>query len=230
MTQVWVTRSEPGASALADALSAAGFSPILEPIIDVRATGLKPPSNNASMTVFLSSHAVRFACAGGWRPPSPIAVGPTTAAALERYGIDASVPENHDSEGILKLIRSQFLHVDEFLIVCGKNSRSLLRESLVEDQKKVHEWQVYERHTSRSASRVQLNPGDWICAASHEGIAAVASVWDVRCSIEKSDIGVVVPSARVAQACKSLGFKNTHVSSGATVEATLSTLRTVGAP
>ena len=228
MTQVWVTRSEPGATEFASALLASGFEPILEPMIKIRATDERRPMQIVRLAVFLSSHAVRIACMGGWKPRVAIAIGPSTAATLAQYDIRAEVPEVHDSEGILTLLKENFLDHDEVTIVCGKNSRSFLRDSLLDEQKSVREWQVYERYANNSQTPIDLRLGDWIYAASREGIEAVSNVWNSRCSLKKSKVNVVVPSHRIARSTQDLGFSNVHVSSGASIDATLSTLRVVG--
>ena len=224
MKRVWITRSEPGASELARVLAAAHFAPILEPVIKIRATNFPRPSGNIELAVFLSTHAVNYACQHKWQTEYTIAIGPATASVLEQHDIRAVVPETHDSEGVLALIRQRFSEVQEVTIVCGRNSRPLLREALENDGIKVCEWCVYERFVDTADTPIDLCFGDWISVGSREGLAAVANTWDTRCSISKSSINVVTPSNRIAEVARFRGFTNVIVSAGASADATLSTL------
>ena len=76
---------------------------------------------DASVWIFTSANAVRFARqldAGVW--PAAIAVGTATAAALRQLQIEAAVPEQHNSEGVLELAQLQQVQGARVLIVTGE--------------------------------------------------------------------------------------------------------------
>ena len=101
---ILVTRSEPGASTLIDALGKAGYTAVRFPVLEIRpldSPGIRTilaGLDRFDVALFVSGHAVRLGMPiidGLWRERPPllwIAVGLTTAHALADYGIAAVAP------------------------------------------------------------------------------------------------------------------------------------------
>lgn len=85
---VWVTRAEPGASETANRLRALGRTPLVAPLLKVRALPLPEPDlTEVSAVAFTSANGVRaFAALTARRDLPVFAVGEATGAAAEAHG------------------------------------------------------------------------------------------------------------------------------------------------
>jgi uroporphyrinogen-III synthase len=104
--QVWVTRAEPGAAATAERLRARGHTPLVAPLLAVRA--LKPPDRLPAGTgalAFTSANGVRAFCAWAGERNLPVfAVGAATAASARAAGFTDVTSAEGDVEALAELI------------------------------------------------------------------------------------------------------------------------------
>ena len=236
---VLVTRSEPGASVLADALRAAGFAVRCVPVLEIRPLDVSLERHLRSSIVSTSSSAFRVTqrvsrskgsmCSRQRHPALTwIAVGAATARVLAERGIEALRPANESSEGILALAPLSRVVGQRVLICAGRGGRPLLEEELTRRGARVTSLALYERipvPAESVASRFDSGAIGAVIVSSADGARALAPAW--RAAGGDPRIVVVAPSARVAQELADLGFRRVTVADGASAPATIDALRRI---
>lgn len=226
MTTVWITRTEPGASALAGALTALGLEAITAPVLEIEATGAERPAGDFDLHVFLSVHAATLSVCAAWRPTPAIAVGAATGSRLRELGVQVSVPRHASSEGLLELIRSDFADARSILLVAGEEGRADLATWLQDDGRTVTTWPVYRRTVANP--RVDLTTVDVVVVGSVDGLRRFAELWAVRTDGPGLDVPLLVPSQRVADIARNIGFTTVITSRGATPDAVVAAIECEG--
>ena len=213
---VWVTRTEPGASTLAAALRAAGYTVLKAPVLAIRPRPFEPVRGPFDIGLFLSVHGVRIAAdelAGELR--ALFAVGGRTRSALRARGFDAAAPGTETSEGLLDALGD--VAGKRILIVTGAGGRDLLAEALRGRGASVKRLDVYVRYPL--TPEVDAGTVDVIVTSSGDGLRQAERVWAA--SGGDPGIPVLAPSARVAALGEELGFRSVHDCGGAGPEAVL---------
>ncbi len=199
--KIWITRTEPGATALAAALTGAGHEVIKAPVLAVGPLPFNPPTGPFDIGVFLSVHAVRIAAVDLARMADTlIAVGHRTRAALGELGFDATAPSLETSEGLLQAMPDPAGR--RVVVIAGSGGRDWLRTALTNRGARVTRIDVYVRYPLTPA--IDTGDVDAIVASSGTGFAQLARVWHGNDG--NPDIPVLVPSARVAALGPSLGM------------------------
>jgi uroporphyrinogen-III synthase len=238
---ILVTRSQPGADRLVDALTSAGLDAIAIPMLAVEAVA-QPDNRKAlselgdfALVIFVSVHAVRFGVPlidAHWpeRPRGPIwiAVGAATAAALQRRGISALVPKLESSDGILTLLQTRRVAGQRALIVAGEGGREELQLELDRRGARVDRLEVYRRvpRCDGGALAGLRNRLAAVVISSADGGRAFAACWETVGG--SHDVALVVPSARVAKVMRDLGFGVVTTSAGAGADAVIEALEHMG--
>src|SRR5262249_46534756 len=169
--RVLITRSQPGASALANALEAAGFACEVAPVIEIERIGTDMDTLHAlaeqHVVIFTSAHAVEhaFALIDSARLSLParatwIAIGAATASALARYGIEATTPGVASSEGVLAMPVLARIDGQSVLIVGGAGGRRALDAGLHARGARVARVTVYRRRPAAAGRAVGAVPSD----------------------------------------------------------------------
>ena len=218
--QIWITRTEPGANRLATKLLELGYKPLVAPVYEIIPVLSSTPHLKTDLWVFVSTHAVSHAANRPWDKTKPtIAVGPSTAAELELFGISPLVPVQHSSEGIYDLIRSRFTRGIQVTIVAGRDGRKHLAQWLELDQYSCNVWIVYER----KATDVQIGntPLDAILVGSTVALSNVRQQFTSKKSVS---IPLVVPSPRYVELAKSMQFNDVRVAKGSSDTAIIAAL------
>ncbi len=154
---ILVTRPLHQAQSFVQQIQMLGGKAVVLPTIEILPVNNHPilgslhqEMGNYQLAIFLSANAVNHALP--WLPqPLPsscsiAAIGPGTAAALEKAGIKVNwIPESHSSEGLLKLPILQSIYKQNILIVCGEKSRDLLKETLITKGANIQEIICYRR-------------------------------------------------------------------------------------
>ncbi len=238
---VLVTRTEPGASELAQALRAAGYTARCCPMLEIRP--IDDGASNATVAEFdrfdiaicVSGHAARLALDRidtHWtrRPEVTwIAVGAATARALSERGIRALQPATESSEGILALAPLSRIVGRRVLICAGRDGRPLLMEELSRRGARVTSLILYER-VAVPAERAGVELHDLsaigaVIVSSADGARAFAAAW--RMAGGDAHVTVVAPSVRVAAELSGLGFSRVTAADGAGAWATVEALRKI---
>lgn len=223
---VVITRPAGTGTALAKKVKALGGTPLLLPGLSLRgasdaqhARAQWREAQRDDVLIFTSPAAVRYALA--LAPLSnphgvAIAVGQSTARALQRQGITAQVPASRqDSEGVLALPSLQHPHGRRVALITAPGGRGLMQQQLADLGANVREVQVYRRTASKLTRRheeaVQQLP-DMACVliSSAEALQNLkqqlsAAAWERLCQAT-----AVVSSERIEAAAYAAGFQHTH--------------------
>jgi uroporphyrinogen-III synthase len=217
-----MSRSQPGADRQAGELRAAGHDVVVAPVLDVEPIPAQPPSGPFRYLVFLSEHAVRFglpALGDHAATAAVLAVGTRTADVLEHAGVRVTAtPPEATSEGLLDLPELQHLRGAAVLLVGGAGGRTLLARTLTERGARVARFECYRRCAVTAVDPAVFDC-DVIVAASAEGLVRVAALWLPAGG--RSDVPVLVPSARVARLGVEVGLQSLHDCAGADSDAWL---------
>lgn len=250
-----VTRPKHQAEQLCQSIAAAGGTPLLFPVIEIR------PSSNPNqaqsqlgqlssfdLAIFISANAVFSAFdilggqlkeAAGWPAKVAIAViGRATAKAIAAQGLEVNhqAPEPHNSEALLSLPEFQNLHGKRIVILRGEGGREYLAKTLRERGAEVEYAECYQR------TRPDSDPSElykaWtknqpllFVVTSNEGLENLFRMIDEKHQAALLASTLIVMSERAVALAKKLGFTQTPlVVSAATNEALLSTLRSAPKP
>lgn len=157
---VVVTRPQPAAAALAEALGAEGARTFVFPSLAIEPAPLSQRSQDAlarleecTLAIFISANAVEHGLAaarraGAWPQGAKVAaVGEATAAALRNSGFDAVISprERHDSEALLALPELRVVKGENVIVFRGEGGREHLREVLESRGARVDYVECYRR-------------------------------------------------------------------------------------
>lgn len=222
--KIWITRSEPGASRLAEAIRGQGWTPVVAPVIGVESLPVSLPPRTA-VCVVLSEHAVT-AAAAVHAELGFIAIGEQTAAALRAVGCrPVAVPRSQDSEGVIAWLdgRREHLVGHPVLILTGEGGTERVEQYLREEGIQCLRSNVYRR--VQLAVGVDTTGVSAIVIASGEAVGPVAEHW--RTGQGNADVVVIVPSTRVAALAREAGFARVVVATGASPDAVVRALATL---
>ena len=213
---IWVTRSEPGASRIAQALEARGHVTWCRPVLEVAPLPVDAPGVAPQLVITLSGHAARQAIAQGHLNAAGaavhVAIGETTARELEAAGVSARVPQVATSEGILAMAEVAALeaHAPVWLWA-GRGGRDLLEQELGKTVNVV-KFELYLRRPlpldDVPQSRISA-----VIVSSIEGLEAFHEAW--RDAGGGYNVAVIVVSSRIAERARELGYTRIFDSNGA---------------
>jgi len=191
---VLVTRPAHQTAALVQAIEAAGGQAFTFPALAIEAVpvaDLDTPLaqlREADSVIFISPNAAQFGMAaihtaGGLPPAATVyAVGPGTARALQKHGInEVVVPAGQDSEALLALPQLQQVAGRRVVIVRGAGGRALLAETLAARGAQVHFMECYRRMRPQAdaaplLARWQAGGIDAVTVASAETLHNLAAM------------------------------------------------------
>jgi uroporphyrinogen-III synthase len=236
---VLVTRPAGQGDRLCERLSAEGFLPVHQPLLEIEFKTEPDPLQRQQIMdldqyqhiIFVSSNAVR--CGMEWIeqfwPQLPAglhwyAVGSASADLLESYGVAVHCPQQMDSEGLLALPPLQDLQGHKLLIVKGDGGRAVLKQRLSERGGRVENLSAYRRR------QPQLEPDALgqlfiekqfaaVLLSSGEGLGNMVSLLGPRAADIVAESILVVPGQRVAELAAESGFQRIAVAENATDEA-----------
>jgi uroporphyrinogen-III synthase len=232
---IWLTRPEGQGADLRSALERLGaqvkFLPLLviRPITPSQADRQKLIDlDRYDLVFFVSTNAATIGldAIAQWWPQYPVgmqtfAVGPGTAAVLEKHGIAASYPtERMSSEALLAL--PELLHIagKRALIVRGAGGREIIAEGLRERGATVDYAELYERalpsyDTAALQELLRNAAPTTVMISSAEALTNLKALFTP--VVENwARLPLVVSSPRLGEHAKSLGFQYIDVIEGAT--------------
>jgi uroporphyrinogen-III synthase len=245
-TGVLVTRPAGQADDLCAELSAHGFRPVAQPMLEL--LPLEQPDNASRQcllhldgyghVIFISANAVRFGLdwIDGYWPQLPAgihwyAIGERTAAMLSDRGLAPLSPgSNMTSEGLLALPSLQSVQGERVLIVRGVGGRETLRQSLEARGAHVDSLVCYERRPvslepAALAALLDREQVDLVLLSSGEGLAHFTALLPHGETTKLRELTVIVPSQRVAQQAAALGWRRVRVADSATDDAMVEAAR-----
>lgn len=213
---ILVTRPESQADELCRSLAAAGGRVVRCPVMDIVPRAADAVSADLAAiprpdrVVFVSANAVRYGLAALAEPqPAVAAIGPATAAALERAGVAVDVlpAAGYTSEQLLATPEFAEVAGMRVLIVRGESGRELLAETLRSRGAEVDYLSVYRVETHRcsgeelDALRQALGRGeiDATVLMSAAALAHMLAALPGDCIDRIAGTRLVAPGARVIQ-------------------------------
>ncbi len=238
---VLITRPEHEGRVLAEKLTTLGVNTYCQPLFDHHSNQCQKEltkilaCTQEPIVIFISVAAVKFANKiqpiSTWPYDKVLAVGSATAKALQALGINAIAPEQHDSEGLLKLPHLQSINKRDIIIVRGDGGREYLADSLYSLGAKVNYFEAYQRIWR------QLNPDiaqHWhknnincIIITSNALLKSVVQLVSTSDECWQNRYIWVVASERIAQKAKEHGLDQVINAHGANDNAIINTVSNV---
>ncbi len=243
--RVLVTRPQPQADDLANAIRAQGGFALAVPLLDIRPTPESQSLRDSlqqldqyQKIIAISMPAVEHGLNSieNWWPQLPVgidwyAIGEATANALQQHGITANYQfGGFDSEALLELADFQQISGQRILIIKGKNGRDKLQTTLTERGATVENLVVYERvcpdypagYLPQQLSDHRIHV---IVATSSQIVINLQSLLNHHPDADNlKQLTLIVPSQRVAEDARACGFNHIAISEGAGTPAVLDTL------
>ena len=238
-TLVVLTRPEGDNSRLESTLAAQGYDTYIQPLLRIASLPESelpdpPDLTGDDLCIFISANAARMGLPtlmGGMVENGIVsfAVGPRTANVLEVEGLPVIVPEQMDSEGLLALPELSEVQGRRVVIVKGEGGREVLARELEAKGALVEEYICYRRESA-------LVDSDTFCASlldykkiifqanSGQTLAALTTVLEQCEGASFLQQRVIVPSQRVADDARNLGWQRVAVADNASDEAFLAAL------
>jgi len=229
---ILVTRPQHQAEAICRLIESHGGNAIRFPSMEISATEIDTPLANCigqlgayDIAIFISANAVDYGLnlVSSWPPKTAIAaVGASTARALQRHGLRASiVPAEFNSEALLAMSEMQDMSGKRVLIFRGVGGREHLAEQLIQRGAKVDYAECYHRvlaTPSQEQQRIikqlcQRDELDVVLATSNESLENLFSLFDAEnrlCLLKATIIGV---SQRLLPLAHSLGLHKPRIAS-----------------
>lgn len=225
-----VTRPLAQAAPLADAITAAGGTPLIFPLLEIAPANDPQPLADAvaklddySVAVFISPNAVAHALPsilgrGPWPPALlPAAVGQGTVKALAAHGVAGCVAptERFDSEALLDLpeLAAERVEGQRVAIFRGDGGREFLADTLRARGATVDCITCYRR--SGPAAGVAPLLAAWLAGhldaltvSSSEGLRYLVDLLDAEGRAFLQRTPLFVPHARIADNARTLGLSN----------------------
>ncbi|MBO9495107.1 uroporphyrinogen-III synthase [Thalassotalea sp. G20_0] len=236
-----VTRPEPQAQALADAIKKTGGQAWPVPMLAIDALAETQAMTDCLLMLDQFDHIIvtsRPAARLGvelverYWPQLPIhcqwfAIGSSTAAELEQFAIRADYSDTGvDSEALLTLDAFNHMQNKKVLIIKGVGGREVLKEQLTNAGATVHTLDVYQRSCptyERNAvvKKLESHSINVILCGSGETLTNLGYYLPMP---YRADYRLLVPSERVAREAHSLGFQQVTNTGGASNEMMLQAL------
>ncbi|WP_257267183.1 uroporphyrinogen-III synthase [Endozoicomonas sp. ONNA2] len=236
-----VTRPEPQAQALADAIKEFGGQAWPVPMLAIEALAETQAMRDCLLMLHQFDHIIvtsrPAARLGGelierYWPQLPVhcrwfAIGSSTAAELERFAIKAQYsPTGADSEALLALDAFNHVQNKRFLIIKGVGGREVLEQQLRNAGASVHTLDVYQRtrptyERNAVVKKLESHSINVILCGSGETLTNLGYYLPMA---YRADYRLLVPSERVARQAHSLGFQQVTNTGGASNEMMLPAL------
>lgn len=232
-----VTRPRAQAGGLAEAIAAAGGTPLIFPLLEIEPVADLAPLVAAgeqladyALAVFISPNAVDYSLpvllAGQTWPATlrPAAVGPGTVKALAERGVgNCLVPsERFDSEALLALpeLSAERIGGRRVAIFRGDGGRELLADTLRERGATVECIACYRRlppasDASPLLAAWQAGQLDALTISSSEALRHLHALLDDAGRAQLAATPLFVPHARIADSARALGLHNIVLTAGA---------------
>ena len=245
MIHVVLTRAESDAKRQLDLLANSGFIATALPLMAIEqvamGSAVETELENSNTFIFTSANAVTHglshvmsACLSA--STRVLAVGRKTRELLNDQGIDARSPDREDSEGLLELLdetdKSSPRSLNRIALIKGEGGRDLISSVLSEQGLSVTEVNCYRRiwpSVPRSTVSDALDSAEprYIHIASGETLSRLEELCAV-CGVNAHERHtVILPSDRVENQARELGWQSRIVAAGASDEALLEVLSTL---
>lgn len=229
---ILVTRPVAQAGHLEHLLRAAGADPLALPLFRIEPTAAREAHSAALAAarhwdgwLFTSVNAARLAAAldaGPW--PPLYAIGSATAHALAALGHPGAreAPQGSTSEDLLRHEALREVRGARFLVVTGEGGRDLLGQTLRDRGARVQRLELYRRAPidhSPDTLRGALQQVDAIICTSGQGVERLQQLTPADARGLLYARMLVVPSPRVLELARRLGFSDVRAPAAMSDEA-----------
>jgi uroporphyrinogen-III synthase len=233
-----ITRPESAGRDLQNCLQQLGYQSHCQPLFDYQNSASAEQllalqqQTTRPIVIFISVAAVEFVNKllpiASWSTQDIIAVGSATSQALQALGINALVPEKHDSEGLLALTPLQKVNNKDVIIIRGNGGRELIAEKLHSRGASVHYFESYRRvwrnYTNELIKTWRQQQINCILITSNALLEFIVNLLDDSDSYWKDNCLWLVASERIAIAAKTMGIRHIVNTNGANSKAIINTL------
>ena len=245
MIHVVLTRAESDAKRQLDLLATRGVLATALPLLAIEpvamASAVETELENSNTFIFTSANAVTHGLSHVMSEcldasTRVLAVGRKTRELLNEHGIDARSPDREDSEGLLELLdetdKSSPRSLNRITLIKGEGGRDLISSVLSEQGLSIVEVNCYRRiwpSVSRRTVADALDSAEprYIHIASGETLSRLEELCTV-CGVNAhAKHTVILPSDRVENQARELGWQSRIVAAGASDDALLEVLSTL---
>ncbi len=229
--KIIVTRPREQAVPLARRIEQAGGVPLLFPLLDIAAAPNQAELNQQvsrlgsfDLAVFISPNAVSYGmaairAAGAGMPPGLkfAAVGQGSARALREQGVAQIIAptDRFDSEALLAQPELQQVRGWRVMIFRGNGGRELLGDTLKARGAEVEYASCYQRSKPQlDLAGLMKEQADALTVTSSEALGYLWEMADAQAQQKLSALPLFAPHERIAEAARSLGWRNTVATSG----------------
>ena len=223
--RVLITRPQPQANRLSSFLQGKGAKTTLLPMVEIRPVQPVPELGGLSrfnkvIAISVPAVEITFQKLAGFHPKAQwFTPGKGTAKALREKGIQPQCPESEfTSESMLELPALNQVEGDNILLLKGEGGREVLTEELTNRGAQVVPAVLYRRQCPDYS---QAEMETTLASAGINAIVATSGqiVSNIQTCIPNLQdlipLPLIVPSQRVAEEAKQLGFKKVVISPGA---------------
>ena len=224
MTDVLITRTQPGAAQLARELRRAGIESSVRSLIEIEKIRCCSPEKEFDLAVYLSQHAVACSDVGQASAKRHLAIGSTTQRALAAKDIESDVSTQASSEELLQEILHHTEEIASVLVVCGEDGRVFLVEKLKEMGYSVDTLVSYRR----KRSRMTITDGNVPSIVEISSLTALKQFTVNLRPHADSLLGrlkLVVPSLRIGAESRKNGYPNVYCAGSASTRSYLRLIR-----
>ncbi len=239
---VLITRPEKAGRALAQKCQAQGIAALQQPLFSYQENIQAPAliaqvrATTPAVVIFVSVAAVEFAqkhlpiCK--WQASQVFAVGTATQHALQRYGVTATCPDIHTSEGLLALNDLQNINQQNIVIVRGNGGRELIAEQLTKRGAQVtylevylRVWQTFPDDIGQTWQQKNINA---IVITSNALLESIVNLVELCDNYWQNTCLWIVASERIAEKARALGLQKVINAQGASDEAIMAVIKQHG--
>ena len=210
--KVWISRSQPGASALAHKLVVSKISVLQMPVFTINPINCPYPRERPKLVICLSGHAARIYMDSrvslANKKIKHLAIGRETASILGSRFASTISPLDERSEGVIGMKEVQEISAGEIVwLLTGRQGRGLVESALENKGCKLYRLALYEQVRKEVEG---IDPGNISCVVvgSAVGMQHVAELWQ-RCK-GKPSVPIIAPSLRVKKEAENLGFSDVY--------------------
>ena len=217
--KIWISRSQPGASALAHQLALFKISVLQKPVLTISPINCPYPQERPRLVICLSGHAARI-----YRESSAslvnktikhIAIGRETASILRSRFTTTIFPFDERSEGVIGLKEIQEITAGEIVwLLTGRQGRGVIESVLENRGCKLCRLALYEQ-VRKEVKDIDPETISCVVVGSVLGVQHAKEFW--KKFKAKPSVPIIAPSLRVKREAENLGFTEVYNVSSANV-------------
>ena len=210
--KVWISRSQPGAAALAHKLSASKISVLQKPVLTISPINCPYPKERPKLVICLSGHAARIyresSASLSNKTIKHIAIGRETASILRSSFTNTIFPFDERSEGVIGLREIQEISVGEIVwLLTGRQGRGVIESVLENRGCKLYRLALYEQ-VRKEVKGVDPEEISCVVVGSVVGMQHVEEFW--KRFKGTLSVPIIVPSLRIKKEAENLGFTEVY--------------------